>query len=88
MEKGPASPGRWQTWQFFWRMGATSLVNVGADTEVMEGAEVDARLVGGGDFGCEGEIADCTSANVAVKGISSANQGRPLMRESSRENGE
>jgi len=44
-------------------MGATSLLNVGADTEVME-AEVDAALVGGGEIGCEGEIADCASANV------------------------
>src|SRR5437879_7295571 len=25
---GAASPGRWQVWQFFWRMGATSLVKV------------------------------------------------------------
>src|SRR5436305_13612933 len=30
IEKGAASPGRWQLWQFFCRMGATSLVNVGA----------------------------------------------------------
>ena len=69
-------------------MGATSLLNVGADTEVMEGAEVGAVLVVGGEFGCEGEIADCASANVTVKGISSANQGRPLIPESSREDGE
>ena len=60
-------------------MGATSLLNVGADTEVTEGAEVDAAFVGGGEFGCEGEIADCASANVAVKGISSANQEQPLI---------
>jgi len=60
-------------------MGATSLLNVGADTAVMEGAEVDAVAVGGGEFGRAGEIADCASANVAVKGISSANQGRPLI---------
>jgi hypothetical protein len=25
---GPISPGRWQVWQFFWRMGKTSLLNV------------------------------------------------------------
>src|SRR6185437_1795346 len=30
IENGPASPGRWQFWQFFCKMGATSLVNVGA----------------------------------------------------------
>src|ERR1700756_5258818 len=30
MEKGAASPGRWQLWQFFCRIGATSFVNVGA----------------------------------------------------------
>src|ERR1700730_3700063 len=30
MGKGAASPGRWQLWQFFCRIGATSLVNVGA----------------------------------------------------------
>jgi hypothetical protein len=29
IENGPASPGRWQLWQFFCRIGATSLVNVG-----------------------------------------------------------
>src|ERR1700694_3690871 len=28
MEKGPASPGRWQVWQCFCRIGATSLVKV------------------------------------------------------------
>src|ERR1700730_5661679 len=30
MGKGAASPGLWQLWQFFCRIGATSLVNVGA----------------------------------------------------------
>jgi hypothetical protein len=25
---GPISPGRWQTWQFFWRIGRTSLLKV------------------------------------------------------------
>jgi len=40
---------------------------------------VVAVAVGGGEFGRAGEIADCASANVAVKGISSANQGRPLI---------
>lgn len=30
MENGPASPGRWQTWQFLCNMGAMSLVKVGA----------------------------------------------------------
>src|SRR6266446_1694877 len=29
MEKGAASPGRWQVWQCFCKIGATSLVNVG-----------------------------------------------------------
>ena len=29
-ENGPASPGRWQVSQFFWRMGATSFAYVGA----------------------------------------------------------
>src|SRR6266849_3372332 len=29
MEKGAASPGRWQVWQCFRKIGATSLVNVG-----------------------------------------------------------
>src|SRR5580704_12642318 len=28
MEKGPASPGRWQLWQCLCRIGATSLVKV------------------------------------------------------------
>src|SRR5258706_2042514 len=27
---GATSPGRWQTWHFAWRIGATSLVNVTA----------------------------------------------------------
>ena len=27
---GPISPGRWQVWQFFWRMGTMSRLNVGA----------------------------------------------------------
>src|SRR6476659_3729564 len=30
IENGAASPGRWQVWQFFCRIGATSFVNVGA----------------------------------------------------------
>src|SRR5579859_8232224 len=30
IEKGAASPGRWQLWQFFCRIGATAFVNVGA----------------------------------------------------------
>src|SRR6201997_1421652 len=30
IENGAASPGRWQLWQFFCRIGATSFVNVGA----------------------------------------------------------
>src|SRR5882762_10915461 len=29
MEKGAASPGRWQVWQCVCKIGATSLVNVG-----------------------------------------------------------
>src|SRR5580693_3698309 len=29
IENGAASPGRWQLWQFFCRIGATSFVNVG-----------------------------------------------------------
>src|SRR3981081_2950403 len=29
MENGAASPGRWQVWQGFCKIGATSLVNVG-----------------------------------------------------------
>src|SRR3981081_3612183 len=29
MENGAASPGRWQVWQCFCKIGATSLVNVG-----------------------------------------------------------
>ena len=29
MEKGAASPGRWQVWQCFCKIGDTSLVNVG-----------------------------------------------------------
>src|ERR1700736_4611814 len=29
---GAASPGRWQPWQFFWSIGATSLLNVTADS--------------------------------------------------------
>src|SRR5580658_9728681 len=29
IEKGAASPGRWQVWQCFCKIGATSLVNVG-----------------------------------------------------------
>jgi len=62
-------------------MGATSLVNVGADAEVVGGAAVDAAFVGGAllgaGLGCEGEVADCAKAKAAVKGIKSANQGRP-----------
>src|SRR5579862_8670692 len=27
---GATSPGRWHCWQFFWRIGSTSLLNVGA----------------------------------------------------------
>src|SRR5579864_40104 len=30
IENGAASPGRWQLWQCFCRIGATSFVNVGA----------------------------------------------------------
>jgi hypothetical protein len=26
---GPISPGRWQVWQFFWKMGSISRLNVG-----------------------------------------------------------
>jgi hypothetical protein len=37
IENGPASPGRWQTWHFTWRIGATSFVNVGMDVGGAEG---------------------------------------------------
>src|SRR4029077_18916666 len=30
IENGAASPGRWQLWHFFCRIGATSFANVGA----------------------------------------------------------
>src|SRR5690348_6557043 len=27
-DRGTASPGRWQSWHLFWRIGSTSLLNV------------------------------------------------------------
>jgi hypothetical protein len=37
---GATSPGRWQPWQFFCKMGRTSLLNVGALVPVPAMADI------------------------------------------------
>src|SRR4029450_13987113 len=37
---GAIAPGRWHSWQFFWRIGSTSLLKVGAAGDAAETAVV------------------------------------------------